>query len=81
MGQTNGGVRFDVFGNGDHDDHLFPATRANDLDLMGRRRPGGQVVGPGASEYNNMAEIENMLSYDPDADDDDDGGYWFNSEY
>lgn len=60
----------------DLDEALFPATRANDLELMSRRRPGGQVVGPGARDYN-MSEIERMLRFDPDADED----YWFDDDY
>ena len=61
MGYSNGGVSFDVFENADgQDEPLFP-TRANDLDLMHMRnqaRPG-QVVGPGAADYN-MQEIDTI---------------------
>ena len=52
------------------DEALFPATRANDLELMSLRRPGGQVVGPGARDYN-VSEIDRML----------DEGYWFDDDY
>ena len=82
-------MRFDVGPSIENqDEHLFPATRANDLELMRRRRPGGPVVGPGASDYNRnssvsgslAAEIDSMLG-DMNEDNAESNEYWFNSEY
>lgn len=81
MSAASGGVRFDVYDSNDHgSESLFP-TRVNDLELMQRRRPGGQVVGPGAADFN-MQEIDYMLSMGSSRRNDEGSNeYWFDDEY